>query len=397
MLKGFRFQREIKVFPWLKINLSKSGLSASIGPKSAHLTVGPDGTWVYADIPGKGTYFRRKLDPLMQDLKSDDADAPKKQSAASAAGDEGKAEAESQEQESLIHLGFLRRLTTSDAEVAFVDAVEALHGDRMDEAYTRAREAASTADGAFLAGFLAMHHQQWLMAIEYFERAIAQREHLGELFARFEVDARVYLPVSDVFMVALTPTRRDCLLALAKAYDHIQQYERAIEALQELRTQYDPHDLIVRVLLAELYDKQYGDTPRVQHEIIKLAEGVENESPLHATLMYYRGKALRRLDVLEGARDTLTQALRKKKAYPADLLAALRYERARVYEADGQEKRAHEEFQKIYAVAPELEDVAERLGIVAPHQPIPPALENHVVNPPQVDEPVEFELEATHS
>lgn len=393
MLKGFRFQREIKVFPWLKINLSKTGLSASIGPDNAHITVGKNGTWVYADVPGKGTYFRRKLDPLMEDLRSDDA--PEKKTGGE---DKSKDEAEeSQEQESLIHLGFLRRLTTSDAEVAFVDAVEALHSDRMDEAYTRAREAASTADGAFLAGFLAMHHQQWLMAIEYFERAIAQREHLGELFARFEVDARVYLPVSEVFMVALTPTRRDCLLALAKAYDHIQQYERAIEALQELRAQYDPHDLIVRVLLAELYDKQYGDTPRVQHEIIKLAEGVTNESPLHATLMYYRGKALRRLDVLEGARDTLTQALRKKKDYPADLLAALRYERARVYEADGQEKRAHEEFQKIYAVAPELEDVAERLGIVAPHQPIPPALENHVVNPQKIDEPVEFELEATHN
>jgi len=94
-----------------------------------------------------------------------------------------------------------------------------------------------------------------------------------------------------------------------------------------------------------------------------MTEGVENDCEINAALLLYKGKALRRLGLNEAARDVLTKALRRKKDRSEELLRALRYERALVYEDLGQHKRARSELEKLYAEAPDYEDVAERLGL----------------------------------
>jgi hypothetical protein len=40
LIVGFRFQRRIGIVPGVRLNISKSGLSASIGERGAHLTIG---------------------------------------------------------------------------------------------------------------------------------------------------------------------------------------------------------------------------------------------------------------------------------------------------------------------------------------------------------------------
>src|SRR5687768_13258707 len=111
MLTGFRFRREFHVLPWLKFNISKTGVSATIGPEQAHLTVGSHGTYVYVDLPGKGIYFQRKLGPLMDDVSG--AEEPKK------ATDDKQ---ESQENAPAIELGFLDQLIFGEAAADFMDA-----------------------------------------------------------------------------------------------------------------------------------------------------------------------------------------------------------------------------------------------------------------------------------
>lgn len=93
------------------------------------------------------------------------------------------------------------------------------------------------------------------------------------------------------------------------------------------------------------------------------AEGIENESEIHAALLLYKARALRKLGLNEAARDVLTKALRRKKDRSNELLHALRYERALVYEALGRHKRARSELEKLYAEASDYEDVAPRLGL----------------------------------
>jgi Protein of unknown function (DUF4236) len=58
---GWRFQRRIGIFPWLRLNLRKSGVSTSVGPRGADVNIGPHGTSVNAGLPGTGVSYRRKL------------------------------------------------------------------------------------------------------------------------------------------------------------------------------------------------------------------------------------------------------------------------------------------------------------------------------------------------
>lgn len=96
---------------------------------------------------------------------------------------------------------------------------------------------------------------------------------------------------------------------------------------------------------------------------MRLAEGIENETPVHTALLLYKARALRGLGLLDAARETLTGALRRRKARSEELLRALRYERALVYEDLGQRRRARSELAKLYAEDPDYEDVAALLGL----------------------------------
>ncbi len=55
---GWRFRRSFTVVPGLRLNLSKSGLSASIGGAPLTLNVGPRGVMGTASLPGTGISYR---------------------------------------------------------------------------------------------------------------------------------------------------------------------------------------------------------------------------------------------------------------------------------------------------------------------------------------------------
>lgn len=59
---GFRFQKRISILPGVRINLSKSRISTSLGGKGATVNLGPDGKpMVTVGIPGTGMSFRQRL------------------------------------------------------------------------------------------------------------------------------------------------------------------------------------------------------------------------------------------------------------------------------------------------------------------------------------------------
>src|ERR1700716_1806153 len=53
----FRFRRSKRILPGVRLNLSKSGMSVSMGPRGAHYTVGPRGTRTTVGIPGTGLSY----------------------------------------------------------------------------------------------------------------------------------------------------------------------------------------------------------------------------------------------------------------------------------------------------------------------------------------------------
>jgi hypothetical protein len=54
---GFRFHRSIRLLPGVRLNLSKSGVSASVGTRGAWFTLGAKGARTTVGIPGTGISY----------------------------------------------------------------------------------------------------------------------------------------------------------------------------------------------------------------------------------------------------------------------------------------------------------------------------------------------------
>lgn len=67
---AWSFRKRIKIAPGIHINLSRSGVSTSIGPKGAKLTLGPKGTYLNTSIPGTGIYKRKKISSSSKSTRS---------------------------------------------------------------------------------------------------------------------------------------------------------------------------------------------------------------------------------------------------------------------------------------------------------------------------------------
>ena len=69
---GWKYRKRINVIPGFRLNLSKSGMSATIGIKGFSVNMGKNGTYLNTGIPGTGIYDRIKLDN-----KTPDGSTPK--------------------------------------------------------------------------------------------------------------------------------------------------------------------------------------------------------------------------------------------------------------------------------------------------------------------------------
>ena len=58
---GWRFRKYITIFPGVRLNISKSGVSLTFGTKGASVSVSEDGAYLNTSIPGTGMYNRQKI------------------------------------------------------------------------------------------------------------------------------------------------------------------------------------------------------------------------------------------------------------------------------------------------------------------------------------------------
>jgi len=330
------------------LNLSKSGGSLSFGPRGAKFTVGSRGKRATVGIPGTGLFYTTTLPS---------GGSGGKRSASSAAPTVPLVRAEDR-----LALGFFKRLVTPDDEEALVDGCRELVLGNEDKALEHFKNAVHLADGAYLAGFLTLKKEQLAEAADYLTTAAEKHSRLGRYFSKYGISATMSLPITDEVSAHVGPDLRGVLLGLVEVYQRQEHWQDAIACLERLR-RLEPDDVVVKLSLAELLLDAHPGDKKVCQRVVRLVEGIENETPIHAALMLYKAKALRHLGLATAARDTLTAALRRKKGRSDDLLRALRYERALAYEDLRQKSRARAEFEKLYAEAPAYEDVADRLAL----------------------------------
>ncbi|EYD75177.1 hypothetical protein Rumeso_03273 [Rubellimicrobium mesophilum DSM 19309] len=58
---GFRFQRSLRLAPGLRLNLSKSGVSATLGRPGASVNLSRRGVEGSAGLPGTGLSYRQRV------------------------------------------------------------------------------------------------------------------------------------------------------------------------------------------------------------------------------------------------------------------------------------------------------------------------------------------------
>jgi len=241
---SFRFWRRIKIAPGVTLNLSKSGGSLSFGPRGAKFTVGSRGKRATMGIPGTGLFYTTTL--------PSSGGSGGRRSASSAAS-----EVPSVRTEDRLALGFFKRLITPDDEEALVDGCRELVLGNEDKALEYFKDAVHLADGAYLAGFLALKKEQLTEASDYLSSAAEKHSRLGRYFSKYGISATMSLPITDEVSAHVGPDLRGVLLGLVEAYQRQERWQDAIACLERLR-RLEPDDVVVKLSLAELLgDKRF--------------------------------------------------------------------------------------------------------------------------------------------
>jgi len=259
-------------------------------------------------------------------------------------------------------MGFFKRLVTPDDEEAFVDGCRDLILGNEKKALEHFKKATHLADGAYLAGFMALKKDRIKEAERFLSIAARDHEKLGRHFNKYGISAEMMMSITDEVSVHITCNREGVLLGLVEVYQQQGNLDEAMHCLETLRRLH-PDDVVVCLSLCELLLERDGDIKDAAKHIIHLTQHIGNETSIHAALLLYKARALRRLGLAEAAKEALTVALRRRKGRSNELLHALRYERAMAYEDIGRKSQARADLERIYAEAPDYADVANRLGI----------------------------------
>lgn len=165
---------------------------------------------------------------------------------------------------------------------------------------------------------------------------------------------RMELPIAAGITAEL-PVNRDAVgLALAELRQEDGDLPGAIDVVEQLEP-----SAFAAVSLAELY--LLADRP---DDVIELTEGITNEDDATAILLVFRGAGFRRQGFHDAAHEALKQALRSRSRAAAIRHLALS-ERAANYLAQGKKAMARKDLERILAEDSSYEGVREQLAELA--------------------------------
>lgn len=334
---GWSFRKRVKVLPGVALNFSKSGVSLSAGPRGAKVNV--SGRGVRTTVSG----------PLGLSYRTSSSWGPTPSRGA-------QVDALASQQTVVDY----RRQNPPPADAPFVEGAGALMAGQLEYAATKFGSASSVADAAFAYGIIRCKQDRPAEAIQPLSYALANSALLGQHFDHYGYNIELAIPITPELAIPIAPTWRGTTLALVEAYQAAGYISQAVQAIQALRA-HDPEDVAGKLSLAELLVRFWPTDAGACDAVVKLAEGVTNESAIAANLLLYKALALKGMGLADAARKTLTDVLRRKKGRPNELMAALRYERGVLNAETGQRARALKDLEQVYADAPSYRDVGAKV------------------------------------
>lgn len=349
---GMRFYRRISLGKLARLNISKSGIGLTLGFPGLRLTTGPTGTFFTLGLPGTGMSYRKKIGgesgfrwPDWRTLFAKE-DSPKllasEQATPLLAPQPDMPPTERRFVEGLVHY----------REGRLEAALEAFLNIASEE------PGAAALAGAILAGTAGNAPT----AARQLERII-QAEEEGEfptpLMQKYLVDTEIQIDVTPTVSVTAPIDIITVSLLLVEMYQKQNKIDEALSLLEELDELTEGQIPLITLSLCELYA-----LAGVWDGIIDRAHAVEAVTDdVTLQILNFHGRALQEKDLPEAAIATFTKALRRRKGLNPTLLHEARYWRARSYEQVGKKSRANQEYQRLFAEAPEFRDVAEKLDL----------------------------------
>ncbi|MBR0458093.1 MAG: DUF4236 domain-containing protein [Victivallales bacterium] len=368
---GFRFRKSISLLPGVRLNITKSGPSLSIGPRGAKANISTKGVRGTVGIPGTGMSWSQSKS--FSSMKKGASGSEKTSSASTKTSTRTRTAAPQPEPQSpesaqissdlqKLEVNFFSKLFLSGDEKKCIEGIKAyLHGNRL-AAMVNLREAAKTIpDAAFTAAFISLDDDP-ATALQMLDLAEAHIHDLGKFYVKYGLSLTMSIQICEGAVTDLQPEPRALTLARVEVLQQQGEYATACNLLTALLKQH-PNDLLATISLADLVLDSAPEDKAWLQTIVKLTATTANSSPLHTVLLYFRAIALATLDQTDLALETVSTALRSTAGRPPTLLVNLYALKGTLLESQGKMALAKRAWQQVYALAPDYEGIEEHLAI----------------------------------
>ncbi|MBX2801465.1 MAG: DUF4236 domain-containing protein [Myxococcales bacterium] len=236
------------------LNVSKTGVSVSIGPKGARVTMGTSGSRVTVGAPGTGLFYTHKF----KGAKAEKGKAKAEAQPAVAEASPAEATPEASPVPSVTPL-------TPEQQEAFAQACVAAGEGREAEAVAVLAELSHHPDAAFFMGLLLLRTQVMgpadaaedqaeevaEQAVQALRQAFSERGALGQAFNAAGFDLALELPITDEVTVRLRPDPLGAGLALVESLQRLDEVEEGMGVLRTLSDSH-PGNPLVQMSLKDL-------------------------------------------------------------------------------------------------------------------------------------------------
>jgi tetratricopeptide (TPR) repeat protein len=323
---AFRMRKSIKVAPGVRLNVSKSGVGASVGGKGVRKSVHSSGRrtttlgsgvvpGVYYQTSSSGGGTRSKAAPSQPT-----AAPPKKPGLFASKGEKQ----------------LYKAIKAQDVQA--IKRVGDDHADLRLPSYS-------------LAGLMMLGSEPQEAERLLGEAFATGGDPAADRFVSTYLTTRLELPIAKGVTAEL-PVNRDAVgLALAELKQEHDDLPGAIDVVEQLEP-----STYTAISLAELY----AETGRWD-DVIELTEGMKNEDDASALLCVFRGQALREQGFYDAAHEAFKEALRSRsRAAPIRHLALA--QRTQNYLSQGKKGMARKDLERILAEDSGYEGVREQLA-----------------------------------
>jgi tetratricopeptide (TPR) repeat protein len=269
-----------------------------------------------------------------------------------------------------FNINFLKGLTMSGSERAFIDALRLILSNQHEEALRKLGEATGSArdakvgltDAFFTLGALRLHRGEYREAVSALKTGLLAQQGLGKTLQR-------YLPSFHV-AVPLTPTSHFCLfpdlvglnIMLASALFMEGETANALETLEGLLGLMpgEPN----AIFFANLYRSALGR----HRDVFSSLSTLLPDSNLQIACMVMLGQACQALDDPMTAREVFRKAL-EHQGTDRVLRCDLRHALAAALEVEGWTEEARRELQIIHDEFPDYRPMFERFSLPSESDP----------------------------